>query len=137
MASLVVGITVVGFAGSHTTKARSLTMRLPENYDPLLTVCTLVRTGEPFEVALTNGKTQTILSGKLQPARNEVIPLELEVARGRGERWDFDRLRYELTLGSAVKGPVAVLTRNHPGNEEPALTLADGGCPTLEDSGSK
>ena len=131
MACLLVGIATVGFAGAHTTRAYSLTIKLTGNRDPMFTVCTLVRTDEHFEVALTNGKTQTVLSGKLQRAKNEGIPLELEVAQGRGDRWDFDRLGYELKLGGAER-PVVVYTRNHPGVEEPEITLADVGCPTLK-----
>ena len=137
MACLVVGIATVGFGGAHTTKAHSLTMKLMGNHAPMLTVCTLVRTAEHFEVALTNGKTQTVLSGKLEQAKNDGIPLELEVAQGRGDRWDFDRLGYELKVGGAAERPVVVYTRNHPGIEEPEITLADGGCPTLKDDDLK
>ena len=137
MACLVAGVATVGFAGAHATKAYSLTIRLKGNHDPMFTVCTLVRTAEPFEVALTNGKTQTVLSGKLQHAKNEGIPLELEVAQGRGDRWDFDRLGFKLKLGVAAERPVVVYTRNHPGVEEPEITLADGGCLTLKDDDPK
>jgi len=138
MACLVVGIAAVGFSGVHSTKAYSLTIKLTGSRDPIFTVCTLIRTAEPFEVALTNGKTQTLLSGKLKREKNEGMPLELEVAQGHGDRWDFDRLGYELKLGGAAERPVVVYTRNHPGVDEPEITLAgDGGCPTLKDDDPK
>jgi hypothetical protein len=56
----------------------SLTIELKAPYDPPLTVCTLVRTDEPFYVVLTNGKTNTILSGKLQKAKQQVFALQLD-----------------------------------------------------------
>ena len=137
MACLVVGIATVGFAGEQTTKAYSLTIKLTGNHDPTFTICTLVRTAEPFEVALTDAKIQTFLSGKLRHAKNKGLRLELEVWQGRGERGDFDRLGYELKLGGAAERPVVVYTRNHPGVEEPEIILADGGCPTLKDDEPK
>jgi hypothetical protein len=73
MVSVVVGIATASFAGVHIKKAYSLTIKLTGNYDPIFTVCTLVRTAEPFEIALTNGKTQTVLSGKLQRSRRHPI----------------------------------------------------------------
>ena len=137
MACLVVSIATVGFAGAHTTKAYSLTIKLTGNQEPMFTVCTLVRIEEPFEVALTDGKSQTFLWGKLQHAKNKgMIRLELEISKGRGDHSDFDRLGYELKLG-ATERPVVVYTRNHPGVEEPEITLADGGCPTLKDDDPK
>jgi len=45
---------------------------------------------------------------------NEGVPLELEVAQGRADRWHFDRLGYELKLGGAAGRPVVVYTSNHP-----------------------
>jgi hypothetical protein len=132
-ACLVIGIAMVGFAGAPATKAYSLTIKLAGNHDHVVTVCTLIRTAEPFEVALTDAKTQTLLSGKLEHAKSRGMRLELEVWQGRGERGEFDRLGYELTLGGAMARPVVVYTRNHPGVEEPEITVADGGCPTLKD----
>lgn len=127
---LVAGIAAGSFAGTRKSKAYSLTIKLAGSHDPVSTACTLVRTGERFELALTDGKIQTVLLGKVQRAGNEGFLLELELSQGNDGRWDFDSLGYELKLGG-VGRPAIVYTRNHPGVEEPQVTLADGGCSTL------
>src|SRR5579864_4187440 len=60
----------------------SLAIELKVPYDLQLSVCTLVRTDEPFYVVLTNGKTNTILSGKLQKVKQQAFPLQLDVSQG-------------------------------------------------------
>lgn len=109
----------------------SLTIELKAPYDPPLTVCTLVRTDEPFYVVLTNGKTNTILSGKLQEAKQQVFPLQLDVAQGNNRGWVRDNGVYKLKLEAAVARPIIVGSQNHPTDYERKITLSHDGCPSL------
>jgi hypothetical protein len=99
----------------------SIAIELKAPYDPRLSVCTLVRTNEPFYVVLTNGKTNTIFSGKLQELKQKVFPLELDVSQGSNNHgWIRDNDVYELKLDAAVARPIIVETKNHPTNSHAA-----------------
>jgi hypothetical protein len=127
------GIASVAAAGAQTNKGLSLTVNLLGQYDPNLTVCTRVRSDEPFVVVLTNGKIETNVSGKLQRHKKQRFTLELAVAQGNSHGWIFDRLIYQLELGVRAKGPEIVETRNHPSGpklEDLEITLARGSCPS-------
>jgi hypothetical protein len=111
----------------------SLTVELKAPYDPRLSVCTLVRTEKPFYVVLTNGKTNTRFSGKLQKAKQQVFPLQLDVSQGNNHGWISDNGIYELKLDAAVARPIIVERENHPTHYERQITLSHDGCRSLED----
>ena len=62
----------------------------------------MIRTGEWFETVVETGKTKTIVSGKLEDAKNQVFRLELGVSQGD----NYDNLIYELRLGIPAEYPV-------------------------------
>jgi hypothetical protein len=111
----------------------SLTIELKAPYDPRFSVCTLVRTDKPFYVVLTNGKINTSFSGKLQKAKQQVFPLELDVSQGNNHGWISDNGVYELKLDAAVARPVIVERQNHPTNYKREITLSHDGCRSLDD----
>jgi len=110
----------------------SIAIELKSPYGPRLSVCTLVRTDEPFYVVLTNGKTNTIFSGKLQELKQKVFPLELDVSQSSNNHgWIRDNDVYELKSEAAVARPIIVETKNHPTNYDREITLSRDGCPVL------
>jgi len=119
-------------APAESKEQFSLSIELKAPYDQRLSVCTLVRTGEPFYVVLRNGKTNTIFSGKLQEAKQQVFPLQLDVSQGNNHGWIRDNGVYELRLNAAVARPVMVVTQNHPTDYERGITLSHG-CASLSD----
>jgi len=122
----------------HSKEEFSLSVALKAEYDPKLTVCTLVRTDKPFYVVLTNGRTNTILSGKLQEPKQQVFTLELAVSQGNTQHgWIYDNGVYEPKLGVAVGRPIIVRTQNHPTNYEREIVVTRDPCPTLDDDVSR
>jgi len=111
----------------------SLAIELKAPYDPPLSMCTLVRTDEPFYVVLTNGKTSTIFSGKLERAKQQIYPLQLDVSQGNDHGWISDNDVYELKLDAAVTRPIIVERQNHPTHYERKITLSQHICPSLSD----
>jgi hypothetical protein len=128
-----VGIASLVTAGGQARDEFSLTVKLKAHYDPKLTACTLVRTGEPFVVVFTNGGRTTLISGKLERPKNQVFALQLDVEQGNRDRWIVDRLVYELKPGATVEHPVIVETCNHPGDYGREISLTRGNCPSLDD----
>jgi hypothetical protein len=128
-----VGMASLVTAGGQTRDEFSLTVKLKTRYDPKLTACTLVRTGEPFVVVFTNGERTTLISGKLERPKNQVVALQLDVEQGDRDRWILDRLVYELKPGVTAEHPVIVETCNHPGDYEREISLTRGNCPSLSD----
>jgi len=120
-------------APAQSKEEFSLAIKLKAPYDPRLSVCTLVRTDEPFYVVLTNGKTNTAFSGKLQKAKQQVFPLQLDVLQGNNHGWIHDNGIYELKLDAAVARPIIVETQNHPTDYEREITLSHDGCRSLND----
>ena len=129
IAWVIVGFVGPAVAGAPDQPGYSLSVKLGKGYDPKITVCTKVRIDEPFEIVLTHGKTETVLSGKIQNAKKHAFLLELAVSQGNEEGAVFDRLGYELEPGKAVQRPVIVETRNHPSMAEQEVFLSHGRCP--------
>ena len=140
---LIVTIAVFGMvsaAFAQTDGGIRLIVKLTGQYDPNSTVCTRVRTEEPFEVVLTNGKKNTIFWGELRRPKKRVFQLELAVFQGNDDVGIFDRGIYQLQLGVAVRGPVVVETSNHPSDNprvDREITLVRGSCPTPDESAMK
>jgi len=120
-------------AGGQSKEELSLAIELKAPYDLRLSVCTLVRTDEPFYVVLTNGKTHTILSGKLHKAKQQIFPLQLDVSQGNNHGWIRDNDVYELKLDATVARPMIVETKNHPTDYKREITLSHDGCSSLND----
>jgi len=77
----VFALVVIASAADQRQKNEfALTVKLKGQYDPKPTICMLIRTREVFVTVMTTGKTKTVVSGKLQDAKNEAFPLELDIA---------------------------------------------------------
>jgi hypothetical protein len=74
---------------------------------------------------MTTGKTKTVVSGKLQDAKNEAFPLELDIAQGDNHSSVADRLIYEMHLG-VPEHPTIVKMSNHPPGYDREVSLARG-----------
>lgn len=107
----------------------SLAVKLKPQYDPRPTICMVIRTGEWFETVVETGKTRTIVSGKLEEAKNHVFPLELEISQGDDHHSIVDRRIYELRLGIPAKYPVVPEMSNHPPGFEREVRLFHDSCP--------
>ena len=134
---VLVGTASLTVAAARPNQQFSLTVKLRGHYNPTLTVCALVRAAEPFEIVLTNGETETRLSGQLQRPEKRGFQLELAVAQGKDDRWVFDRLVYKPQLDAAMVQPAVVETSNHasdnPKLEDREITLSHSGCASLSE----
>ena len=86
----------------------SLTVKLKAQYDPKPTVCILIRTAEVFGTVVTSGKTKTVVSGKLQEAKNRVFPLELDISQGDNDHSIVYRLVFGLHLAMPAEHPIEI-----------------------------
>lgn len=120
-------------ASDHSREEFRLAIVLKAQYNPALTVCTLVRTDEPFSVVLASGNTNTILSGKLEKAKQDIFALQLDVSQGSDEHgWISDSGVYKLKLDAAVGRPIIIERQNHPTKYEREIVLTKGICPSLK-----
>jgi hypothetical protein len=117
--------------GAETDASLALAVRLDGAYNKGFTVCTLIRTSEPFSVEWTQGNRKSSISGVLRQLEGDVYPLTLTVNQGLTDQvltsatWEPN-----LHLGAAdyVGG---VLSTTHVENEEVLLTK--GSCPSKTD----
>jgi len=107
----------------------SLTDKLKPQYAPRPTICILIRKGEQFEAVVETAKTKTIVTGKLEDAKNQVFPLELEISQGDNQHSIVDRLRYELRLGIPAEYPIIQEMSNHPPGFDREVRLIHNSCP--------
>ena len=107
----------------------SLMVKPKPQYGPRPTICILIRTGEWFETAVETGKTKTIVSGKLEDAKDQVFRLELGISQGDTHRSIVDRRIYELRLGIPSEFPIVQEMSNHPPGFDREVRLIHDSCP--------
>ena len=86
-------------------------------------------TDEWFETVVETGTTKTIVSGKLEDAKNQVFRVELGVSQGDNHHSIKDRLIYELRLGIPADYPVTQEMSNHDPGFDREVRLIHDSCP--------